>query len=378
MEHIEAYDLIYNRFDLIYPDNYFEGEITNDNCNCKYQAHEINQVAELNLWGKDISETCLQSIVGKVFNDNENIIGIKATGYFNNYGKMLIKGRETIISLPDSIEELDKRIRRKHRSYLKSQEKHLALKYGEVKITVYSDHQMLKIVNIYFKWKRQSHGTEYNLSPEEYLQQYHVTDAMALNLAGEPIAVLFYCLVDKTVYLENLSYDMSFGKYSPGIILYKAFLERMIFEGCRNVFLGKSGLDYKKRFGSTEFTSYNGIIYRKEIFNEINAYFRRLNITNVAIYGLGKLGHQVLQYKNELAVVFDYGIDRNGVKIDGFTIYKSVSNAPQCQIAIITIEKKNPEIEDNLKAEGFDYIYWVDLITESINQYNSKSGVAKF
>ena len=98
----------------------------------------------------------------------------------------------------------------------------------------------------------------------------------------------------------------------------------------------------------------------------------------MAIYGLGKLGHQVLQYKNELAVVFDYGIDRNGVKIDGFTIYKSVSNAPQCQIAIITIEKKNPEIEDNLKAEGFDYIYWVDLITESINQYNSKSGVAKF
>ena len=248
----------------------------------------------------------------------------------------------------------------------------MASKYGDVQVIEYSENQMLEIVDIYFQWKRQSHGTEYNLAAEEYLQQYHVTDAMTLNLAGEPIAVLFYCLVDKTVYLENLSYDMSFGKYSPGITLYKAFLEKMVLKGCKNVFLGKSGLDYKKRFGSTEIVSYDGIIYRQEIFDEINLYFRQLNITNIAIYGLGKLGHQVLQYKKKLEPIFDYGIDRNRIKVDGLPTYESVSDLPQCQLVIITVEKKINEIEDNLKGKGFEYIYWIDLIEESVVRYNNK------
>lgn len=373
MERIEADDLIYNRFDLIHPNEYWEKTITNDNFVCKYQVFVQEQIAELNLWGKNISEDILQRIIHKVFDDNADIIGIKAIGYFSNYEEMLVKGRQTIIYLPKSIEELDGRIRRKHRSYLKNQENQLTSNYGTVQIVSYSDTQVSQIVDTYFEWKRQSHGTEYHLSAEEYLRQYHVTDAMTLNLAGKPIAVLFYCLVAQTVYLENLSYDMDFGKYSPGIILYKAFLEKMVLLGCRIVFLGKSGLDYKKRFGSTEFISYDGTIYRNEIFDEINKYFRQLNITNAAIYALGKLGHQVLQYRNKLKVIFDYGIDRSGVKIEGLATYENVSDVPQRRTVIITVEKKNPEIESNLKKNGFDYIYWIDLIRESIVRYNARS-----
>lgn len=371
MEHIEADDLIYNRFDLIYPFEYSENAITNNNYTYKYQLYVKEQMAELNLWGKEIQEELLQDIIHKVFDDDANIIGIKATGYFSNYEKMLIKGSQTIIHLPESIEALNTRIRRKHRSYMKNQENRLAVKYGGLQINVSSGTKMLKTVDTYFEWKRQSHGTEYHLSAEEYLHQYHVTGAMTLNLPDKPIAVLFFCQAGKTVYLENLSYDMDFAKYSPGIILYKAFLEKMILLGCRNVFLGKSGLDYKKRFGSTEFTSYDGMIYRKELFDEINAYFKRLKITNIAIYALGKLGHQVLQYRDKLEITFDYGIDRSGVKIDGLATYESVSDVPRCQMVIITVEKKNYEIEETLKKNNFNYIYWIDLIKESIDRYNA-------
>lgn len=81
---------------------------------------------------------------------------------------------------------------------------------------------------------------------------------------GEIGAILFSCEQCSCVYVENLTYNEQYSKYSCGKALYDIFLARMIEKGKKEIFLGSGNLEYKKKYGSVEETVYHCIVFRNE------------------------------------------------------------------------------------------------------------------
>ena len=68
-------------------------------------------------------------------------------------------------------------------------------------------------------------GSDYNMSPEMYLKNWHVTD-IYYTLFGDIIAAIFMsCEQCNDVYLENITYDDGLSNYSPGQISYDFYLK---------------------------------------------------------------------------------------------------------------------------------------------------------
>ena len=73
------------------------------------------------------------------------------------------------------------------------------------------------------------------------------------------------------VYIENLTYDLQYSKYSCGQILYDIYLTQLIIKGYKELYLAGGDLAYKKRYGSIEEAIFNGIVFRSKIAEEIYA-----------------------------------------------------------------------------------------------------------
>lgn len=67
------------------------------------------------------------------------------------------------------------------------------------------------------------------------------------------------------VYVENLTYNEQYSKYSCGKALYDIFLARMIEKGKKEIFLGGGNLEYKKKYGSVEETVYHCVVFRNAV-----------------------------------------------------------------------------------------------------------------
>ena len=81
--------------------------------------------------------------------------------------------------------------------------------------------------------------------PEEYVRTYFVSDAYSINLDGKIIAVLLSCEQCDCVFLENLSYDTEYCKYSVGFQIYVFFLQQMIKKGKKQVYTGEGTMIIK-------------------------------------------------------------------------------------------------------------------------------------
>ncbi len=365
VNHSEAEDLIYNRFDLIYPDKF---------CECVYKFndeeyilhyHIDGDVAIVDVWARDIPLTVFEWFVSDIFRRNYGINYIKIDGSYNNYQNRLEMIRNIWIELPDNSDKINDLLSHKRLYALQRTERRLLDIYGSVKVEVYNNDIPDDLVKKYFSWKKMTHGTEYGLTPEEYLVKYHVTHALELIAGQESIAVVFCCLVGRVAYLENLSFNSIVSKYSVGFLAYKKMLEYLTQSGIRRIYLGKEGLDYKNRFDSIKHEAYWGnIISDRAIENACN-YLKKAGYKKIAIYGLGTVGREFLRYLDCLDVELVYAIDKSVKSFDKYKVYTVDEAIPSCDCVIITVEKRNIEIEKSLNQKKVNYVYWRGLLKGS-------------
>lgn len=74
--------------------------------------------------------------------------------------------------------------------------------------------------------------------------------------------MILSCEQCPVVYIENLTYDTNYAKYSLGQILYDIYLKKLVEKGKKEIFLLGGDYDYKRRYHSVEETTYNDAVYR--------------------------------------------------------------------------------------------------------------------
>ena len=212
-------------------------------------------------------------------------------------------------------------------------------------------------MDTFFKWKTETHNRDYAMSAQEYLNKYYVTNAVVLSNDSGPFSIVFYCKVEDTVYLENLSYNPEYQRFSPGFMGYEAMLEDLILKKCKRVFLGGGDYIYKRYYDSEEHLAYSGRIYSAYYYKKLNEFFSENGINQVAIYGFGQYGKLFWGNRSKLNVEILYGIDRQPVKNDMLKIYGLDENWPNVDAVIITLKNTDNRISELLREKGIERVY---------------------
>ena len=358
----DADNLIYNRYDIIYPDEYEEYVYPYFNQKYLLRCHVEGDTAGVDIWGREIPEAVFYTFIDDIFRLNPEVRFIKVEGSRNNYYNRLEMIRNVYINLPESAVGVNERLSSKSLHSLERKERRLSEKYGSIAVKVYSDNIPEKLIENYFSWKKATHGTDYNLSYIEYLKKYHVTHALELVGGERSIAVVFYCVCEKTAYLENLSFDSEVAKFSAGLIAYKRVLEWLSENGIKSFYLGKEGQEYKNHFGSIKQDAYWGNIISKYAIDKAKLSLAEHGYKEIAIYGLGNVGKEFLRYSDALGVKVVYAIDKKVKYHDSLMVYGIQDVFPTCDGVIITLENKSEEIEEILKDRDVEYLYWRKML----------------
>lgn len=365
-------NLIYNRFDLIYA----EGNHTISFCDLDTEycldVHTEGTKAKINIWGKPLPQEIFDKAVQEIFTDKQ-ICAVELTRCGNPYGDFLEEINDVRVPLPDGFDELMNRAERRDRATIRRKLRWLDERIGDLRIEVYSKKEIPEhVVDTYFIWKKKTHDTDYQMSASEYLERYYVTDAMLMKAGNIEVAVAFFCQTEDIVFFENFSYNTELREYSPGLLMYVKFMEELIRRKCRYLYLGGGSYIYKKRFGAEAFVAYSGTIYRKEIIDGIDAFFKEKKIDSVAFYGYGVCGHAFLLLSKNLALSVGYGIDRNATDEGRIRIYSPEDDLPEADAALITLNSKNEEVEKILASRFGKIYYWNDLLGMIIRDYQRR------
>lgn len=365
-------NLIYNRFDLIYDEG--NHTVSYDKSGVRYclDVHTEGIKAWINIWGKPLPQDIFEKAVGDIFADKK-ICVIELTRCGNPYGGFLEEVNDIRVPLPGDFDELMNRAERRDRATIRRKLRWLDERVGDLKIEIYSKGEIPDhIVETYFQWKKETHGTDYRLSASEYLDRYHVTDAMLMKAGGSEVAVAFFCQAEEIVFFENFSYHTKYKEYSPGLLMYVKFMEELIKRKCRYLYLGGGSYIYKKRFGAEAFTAYSGTIYRKELIDGIDAFFREKEIDSAAFYGYGVCGHSFLLLSKRLALSVCYGIDQKTVEAEDIRIYSPDDELPDADAVLITMNDENEDVEKNLAVRFEKVYYWNRILEKVIREYQRR------
>ena len=365
-------NLIYNRYDLIHADKVEYLHYTDDIYSYEIQQYNNNGVVEFNIWGKTIPLCVLEKAIENAFTKKE-VISIKVERGCNQYRSFLEITNDIRVPLPDSFEELMNRAERRDRATIRRKLRWVDERVGELKIDVYSKNYIPNtMVETYFRWKKETHGTDYGLTTEEYLKKYYVTDAMLMRAGDVDVAVAFFCQVENIVFFENFSYNSALKAYSPGLLMYVKFMEELIRRKCKYLYLGGGSYVYKKRFGAETYVAYSGVIYRQEIVDAINSFFEKNKIKTVAIYGFGVCGHAFYQLSMNLRVDVEYAIDKRSIDGQELSIYSPDDDLPKVDAALITMNSRNKDIESLLSNHLEVVYYWNEILDKIISDYRRR------
>lgn len=257
-------NFIYNRIDL-FSDDYEILHVSNIDSEFYCEINVHTKYIELGSWMMSIDNISLNEITSFLFQKYSFVEFLSFHNTITN--KSYIIKNHFHLNLPDSYEELKNRISSKGRYNINRNKKKAKEKFGELQFIEYHGDIPKDIILCYFQLKKETHHIDYNLSCEDYLKRYHVTNSYILYFGKNIAAILFTCEQCPIVYLENLTYDIKYSQYSPGQIVYDLLLERLISKGVKLFYLEGGNYDYKKRYGSIETIVNDGTIYRSFFFH---------------------------------------------------------------------------------------------------------------
>ena len=368
----DADNLIYNRFDIIHASDYESIRYENNSDEYEVYTHCDDGIAEINLWGKFLPDKIIDLLVNDIFTD-KNIFAIEALRIRNQYHQFLEATNDVRVPLPETFDELMDRAERRDRATIRRKLRWLDKRIGSLQINVCSKEETQdSVVDTYFKWKKESHGTDYGLNPREYLDKYYVTDSIIMRAGDTDVAVAFFCQVEGIVFFENFSYNPDLKEYSPGLLMYVKLMEELIKRKCRYLYLGGGGYIYKKRFGAEHSIAYSGKIYRREIIDVLNIFFVDKGIKTVAFYGYGVCGHSFYQLSKNLDIRVSFGIDKNAEENKEATeisLYLPEAELPMADAGLITLNNCNTEVYHYMKRKFSKVFYWNEILESVINDY---------
>lgn len=261
-------NFVHNRFDLFDKENSTiytcsAGELTGH-----VVVHRTGDVAELGLWLNPISEELVNELIKFLFKNDRELNLIKYKNYYFSVGKAEERNHFRI-KLPSTVEELDSRLSSKGRYNIRREKRILEETFGGYSVSVYSiDEAPDEVLSEYYELKKITHHINYKISPREFMKQQKVSHIYVLRLgeSNKVDAIILSCEQCPVVYIENLTYDTAYAKYSLGKILYDIYLKELIKKGKKEIFLLGGDYEYKRRYDSVEEVTYNGVIYRSPLF----------------------------------------------------------------------------------------------------------------
>lgn len=254
-------DFIYNRFDLFAEDWYV---ICFSCAGRQYALTAARQGKRLQLgvWLVRLPDGALCEVIRLLFLHLPDLEEVLYENSLTPAGRKPDLRNHFRIELPGTEEGLHSRLSAKHRYNLRRERKIIENELGPVEFAEFTGKIPGEIVEEYFRFKRMTHGVDYHMTSETYLKTFHVTHAYLLSAGKKCLGIVFSCEQCPIVYIENLTYNPEFARFSPGQVLYDHYLVRLIEKGNREIYLYGGNLSYKKRYGSTEETVYRGRIYR--------------------------------------------------------------------------------------------------------------------
>lgn len=270
-EIIKENSFVFNRYDIIHGKDYKVYRIEEQGIQYNVPFYSEGRHGEIGVWKTALSEWAFNLLIIKIFEENKNIYDLKIRYSINQFNTCLTMTNHLYIDLQESDSYILNRTKKKTRYNLHRSELHLSELVGELNFEEYIPETVPQSTMInYFKWKQASHGTDYGLTTDEFISKYHISHIYALQSHDrQDIAVLFTCEQCPDVYLENLSYDSKYAKFSPGMILYAHTLQTLFDKGKKNIYLGNGDQPYKLHFNSINEVAYSGRIYRIETSKKI-------------------------------------------------------------------------------------------------------------
>ena len=254
---------IYNCFDIIYHDTSYL--FVKDGADeFKIPLHIEKGTAFLGVYLKDFPRPVLEGACHYLFKSNRKVKRVSLKNTLTCFKDHLQPEEHWRVELPGTVEELLQRVTQKSAYNMRRSERKLR-ELGEVEFVHLPRKDITEdIVTPYFKFKKDSYGTNYGLRWDEYLRKYFVTDAYILKVDSQVAAIAFTCEQCSDVFLENISFDPQYSKYSAGIQVYTYCLRELIRSHKHQLCLGIGTHEYKKRFGSISEEVYSGSVYRNQ------------------------------------------------------------------------------------------------------------------
>lgn len=256
-------NVCWNRFDLRYGNDYDLSKINSERW-CGYVASHVDgSTINVSLYLREMDPNTFNEFAKYLFEFYPN-----AKNLFVLHTYTEIAGIEKKVhwhvDLPETIEEFDACLGKDVRRNTKRYPKKIRENVGEYTIKYFmADDCPDDIVMTYFKWKNQTHGTDYGLSPKQYLQKFCVTGVYVVETDSEILAIGFISEIGENVFFENFSYNSEYAKYSPGMVFYHYLISDLIARGKKKLYLLGGNLEYKKYFNGVATMTRTGFLSRE-------------------------------------------------------------------------------------------------------------------
>ncbi len=264
-------NFIYNRFDIFYNNNYSLFYLKNELDELYIPVHFERKAAFIGMHLVKINKISLENFIKYLFKTfSINKVKFKYCGT-EIYG--LKKEEYCFVELDSNINDFIDRLSSETRynigRYTRKIEKNFKLE-----IKHYDTNGIIEngLDKKFIEFKNITHGRSVE-SLKKYMNYYLnnsiITDAYAMFLNDKIVSIVFIDNVpnNQNSYLENLTYDINYKKYSVGTVLYFNTIKDLINKNKKIFYLGDNNTEYKIRFNGKVINVYTGTVYR--YFNKL-------------------------------------------------------------------------------------------------------------
>lgn len=270
-------NFIYNRFDVFYKNDYLLFYLKNESDEVYIPVHFEGKSAFVGMHLVKINKTSLEDFIKYLFkNFSINKVKFKYCGT-EIYG--LKKEEYCFVELDKNIDNFINKLSSETRynigRYTRKIEKDfkLEIKHYDTKEIIEN-----KLDEKFIEFKNITHGRSIE-SLKKYMNYYLdnsiITDAYVMFLDNKIVSIVFIDNIpnNQNSYLENLTYDIKYKKYSVGTVLYFNTIKALINENKEIFYLGDNSTEYKTRFNGQIVDVYSGTVYR--YFNKFIHWLRK-------------------------------------------------------------------------------------------------------
>ncbi|MBQ3403273.1 MAG: GNAT family N-acetyltransferase [Synergistaceae bacterium] len=285
-------NFIYNRFDLYSNIDASEFETLHVSDGKKdyyvqvlYRRHPFGTTAHLGIWLTEIPGYVVSECGKYILGRHKNVEYVSYTRSYSGEG-FSCPINHFRIKIPKTSEEMYSRLSAKSRYNINRERRLLEQETGGLIFEEYDSVSegecFYEAVDAFLRMKEKTHKGRvskewHSIKARDYAERSQTSHVYVMRGERERniIAVVLSCEQCPVVYIENLSYDMKYSKYSAGKMIYHYYLGRLADKGKSELFLSGGDLAYKRRYGSIEENLYSGSIYRYGYFSHCYYAFKR-------------------------------------------------------------------------------------------------------